>query len=154
MQKDHVITHVKDPAVDVDLGGVWKQQSNPACTKGVSVQGVGVGRYKSEEEAMSTFIPISPQMVWECMCAWHVCVHVWVCACVSVCVRECERKKVSWCFTPSQPVRLYQGDKRERQTDRQTETETERQREYACVCLCVDGRNLSMHYAGIYPHIS
>ena len=37
MQKDHIIIHVKDPAVDVDLGGVWKQQSNPACTKGVRV---------------------------------------------------------------------------------------------------------------------
>ena len=37
MQKDHIIIHVKDPAVDVELGGVWKQQSDPACTKSVRV---------------------------------------------------------------------------------------------------------------------
>ena len=30
-----------------------------------------------------------------------------------------EREKVNWCFTPSQPVRLYQGD---RGTDRQRES--------------------------------
>ena len=30
-----------------------------------------------------------------------------------------QRQTVSWCFTPSQPVRLYQGD----ETDRQTDTE-------------------------------
>ena len=25
---------------------------------------------------------------------------------------EEERRRVNWCFTPSQPVRLYQGDRR------------------------------------------
>ena len=56
-------------------------------------------------------------------------------ACVSVCVREYERKKVSWCFTPSQPVRLYQGDKRER--DRQTDRDRENMR--VCVCVWTEG---------------
>ena len=34
--------------------------------------------------------------------------------------RHRERERVNWCFTPSQPVRLYQG---------QTETDRDRQRE-------------------------
>ena len=38
-------------------------------------------------------------------------------------------KLVSWCFTPSQPVRLYQSDYGERQRQGETETKTERQRE-------------------------
>ena len=36
---------------------------------------------------------------------------------------EREREKVNWCFTPSQPVRLYQGD-RERDRDRERERES------------------------------
>ena len=55
-----------------------------------------------------------------------------------ICIAFGVSKQVTWCFTPSQPLRLYQGEDLgggggggERETDRQrqTETETERQRE-------------------------
>ena len=52
--------------------------------------------------------------------------------------RERERERVTWCFTPSQPFRLHQGERgrqtetnrqpakdRERETDRQTDRQTE-----------------------------
>ena len=35
-QKSH--THVKDPVVQIEVGGLWKCQNNPACTKSVSVE--------------------------------------------------------------------------------------------------------------------
>ena len=41
---------------------------------------------------------------------------------------DTRRERVSWCFTPSQPVRLYQGD-REWETDRQRQRDRDRQRE-------------------------
>ena len=44
---------------------------------------------------------------------------------------ERERERVKWCFTPSQPVQLYQGERqtgRDRQTDRQRQTGKERER--------------------------
>ena len=28
-------THVKDAVVQVEFGGLWRQQNNPACTKSV-----------------------------------------------------------------------------------------------------------------------
>jgi len=31
-------THVKDPVVQIEVGGLWKRQNNPACTKSVSVE--------------------------------------------------------------------------------------------------------------------
>ena len=37
-----------------------------------------------------------------------------------------ERERVTWCFTPNKPVRLYQG---ERETDRETDTERQRHTE-------------------------
>ena len=35
-QKSH--THVNDPVVQIEVGGLWKRQNNPACTKSVSVE--------------------------------------------------------------------------------------------------------------------
>ena len=39
---------------------------------------------------------------------------------------ERQTEQVSWCFTPIQPLRLYQGD--DRQSQRQTDRERERER--------------------------
>ena len=49
-----------------------------------------------------------------------------------MCARTRKRERVKWCFTPSQPVQLYQGERqtgRDRQTDRQRQTGRERERE-------------------------
>ena len=40
---------------------------------------------------------------------------------------ETDNKHVTWCFTPTQPVRLYQGDT-ERQTDKKRQRDRDRQR--------------------------
>ena len=47
-------------------------------------------------------------------------------------ITERERKRITWCFLPSQPLRLYQGGEREREreregTDRQTDRQKDRQ---------------------------
>ena len=56
----------------------------------------------------------------------HMLCDMWVCACVNVCMRESnlvfytqstimfisgQGKRETWCFTPSQPVWLYQGNR-------------------------------------------
>ena len=42
---------------------------------------------------------------------------------------ERERERVSWCFTPSQPVRLYQGEHRDRERHRERQMETKKERD-------------------------
>ena len=37
-----------------EFGGLWKHQTNPACTKSVSLRNVEVGHYTEEEEECST----------------------------------------------------------------------------------------------------
>ena len=48
-----------------------------------------------------------------------------------LCCNRARREKVSWCFTPIQPVRLYQGEQ---------ERERERESVRACVRACVRAR--------------
>ena len=46
--------------------------------------------------------------------------------------RERERERETWCFTPNQPLWLYQGGERDRQTDRQRLRQSGRQGVSTC----------------------
>ena len=89
-------------------------------------------------------IDVKIMCVLACVYA-RACVIMYVLACAFLCVTEKQRqhereggerkvsKLVTWCFTPSQPLRLYAGGggggKRDRQTDRDGDTETDRERQ-------------------------
>ena len=47
-----------------------------------------------------------------------------------------EREKVTWCFTPSQPLRLYPGEERETETERDWDRKRERDRQTESESVC------------------